>query len=425
MTSIKTYAVNIIKRSPRIRLAYRQTSYGLARVLYTAKQPKQINHKLVVFEAFLGRSYAGSPKAIYEQMLADPRFDDFEFVWFFRKPERAVPIPELNTTRTHIVKYKSSAYYRTYQLAKYWVSNSIIPGHIKPTAEQVFVQTWHGTPLKQIGLDVVNGTESALTSTPEIDMRYRREGGKDTYFLSSSEFTTTAFASAFALPVSGPRRPLVLTGNPRNDPLVTHTQRELRAIRKRLRIPAAKKVLLYAPTWRDDQHQAGTGYVYKSPIDFHQLVKELGDDWIILFRAHYLVSSVIDFEALGDAVIDVSAVQEINDLYLISDALVTDYSSSFFDYALLERPMLFFMYDREHYERELRGFYMDPSEVPGPIVQTQAELTEWLLKLDEVQTRWAPEIKALNQRMNPHDDGHSSQRVLDLMVDGTRPEWDQ
>lgn len=425
MTSIKTHAVNLIKRSPKIRLAYRQTSYGIARAAYLSRPVKRVNPKMVIFEAFLGRSYGGSPKAIYEQMLADPRFKDFKFVWFFRKPERAIPIPQLNTARTSIVKYKSHAYYQAYKHAKYWVSNSIIPGQVKPTKDQVFVQTWHGTPLKQIGLDVVDGTASALTSSREIDMRYRREGEKDTYFLSSSEFTNKAFASAFALPTTGPRRPLVLTGNPRNDALVNYTEDDLNAIRKRLNLPADKKVLLYAPTWRDDQHQAGTGYVYKSPVDFHKLMAELTDDWVILFRAHYLVSSVIDFDALGESVIDVSAVQEINDLYLVADALITDYSSSFFDFAVLQRPMLFFMYDRDHYERELRGFYMDPSTVPGPIAQTQDELTDWLNKLDEVVSTWGEGVRELNAHMNPHDDGHASERVIDLMLDGNRPEWDK
>lgn len=423
MKTPRAWFLELGKHSPALRLAYRRTALFLGHLRYIAHRPSAINTHLVLFEAFLGRSYAGSPKAMYEAMLSNPKYADYEFVWFFRKPERAVPIAALNTPRTRIVKYKSREYYHLYREAKYWVSNSIIPGPIVPTPNQVYVQTWHGTPLKRIGLDVVDDTESALTSTPEIDLRYRGEGNKVTYFLSSSTFTDAAFATAFALPTSGSRHPLALTGNPRNDVLVNYFESDEATIRQRLNLPEGKRILLYAPTWRDDQHTSGTGYVYRSPIDFHRLHDALGDDWIVLFRAHYLVSSVIDFEAFGDFVRDVSGVQEINDLYIVADMLVTDYSSSFFDYCLLERPMVFFMFDREHYERELRGFYLDPENVPGPIAQTQEELTDWIQRFDVVDQHWSTARKALNATLNPHDDGHAAERAVDLLVNGARPQY--
>ena len=89
---------------------------------------------------------------------------------------------------------------------------------------------------------------------------------------------------------------------------------------------------------------------------------------MVLFRAHYLVASAFDFSAYPGFVLDVSGVEEINDLYLASDLMVTDYSSTMFDYANLRRPILFYMYDLEQYRDHLRGFYFDLSELPGSIL---------------------------------------------------------
>ena len=237
------------------------------------------------------------------------------------------------------------------------------------------MQSWHGTPLKRIGLDVVETTETAMNGKAEIDARYREEAGKITYFLSAAPFTTQVFASAFGLPAAGAGSPFVETGNPRNDVLAAAGPDQSR----RPRGPASAsragvRVLLYAPTWRDDQHDPRSGYVYRQPLDLDRLRVALGDGWLVLFRAHYLVTNVIDFAAHGDFVRDVSGVDEINELCLAADVLVTDYSSVYFDFALLDRPMVFYMYDLDRYAGALRGFYLPVQDVPGPIVTTQDEL---------------------------------------------------
>mgnify|MGYP000910123033 CR=1 FL=1 len=106
-----------------------------------------------------------------------------------------------------------------------------------------------------------------------------------------------------------------------------------------------KKVILYAPTWRENQHLPGEGYQFQLPVDFKRWREVLGDEYVILFRAHYFISNSFDFVAFSGFVYDVSQMDDINPLYLAADVLITDYSSVFFDYANLRRPILFFMYD--------------------------------------------------------------------------------
>ena len=100
----------------------------------------------------------------------------------------------------------------------------------------------------------------------------------------------------------------------------------------------------------------------------------LGQEYVILFRAHYFISGQYDFGAYDGFVIDVSGLDDVNDLYLVSDLLITDYSSVFFDYANLNRPILFYMYDYEAYKTQMRDFYLDIHTLPGPVVKTQEEL---------------------------------------------------
>ena len=222
------------------------------------------------------------------------------------------------------------------------------------------------------------------------------------------------FASAFGLPAEA--GPFVETGNPRNDVFATAGPDDALAARERLGIPPGKRVMLYAPTWRDDQHSSRSGYVYTPSLDVDALRAALGDEWVVLFRLHYLVTNSIDFSAHDGFLYDVSGLDDINDPCLASDVLVTDYSSVYFDYALLDRPMVFYMYDLDRYGSSLRGFYLPIEDVPGPIARTQDEVVAALLD-PELGAKYAERRAELVATMAPNDDGHAAQRVLDLIAE--------
>lgn len=431
MTSVtsqaKTRAIGVLTHHSGLRLRVRRLRTRLRRLLYRWSARGPVDPHLVVFESFVGRRYVGSPRELYEAMLEDPRFADYRFAWAFRDAGTASHFPALQDPRVSVVRFGSTDYYRAFGRAGTWITNSIVLPELVPRPGQLYVQTWHGTGIKRIGLDVVATTASTMNSKAEVDERYRIEAAKIDVFVVPAPFGTTVFASAFGLPADGAGSPFVEVGNPRNDPLVRATSADIAAARHRLDLPADAKVLLYAPTFRDDQYEAGTGYVFHPPLDLAAVAVALGPEWVILYRGHYLVSasSNSDEADSGDdaakderPVRDVSAVEDVNDLLLVSDVLVTDYSSLCFDFTLLDRPMMFYLPDVERYAADLRGFYFPVQDLPGPIVHTQDELIAGLLDPESLE-RDAPRRRAARQRMCPHDDGQASRRVLDLLL--TRP----
>ena len=406
--------IAVLKRLPRLRARYRALATWARHLRSRWRTRGGIDADLIVFECFVGRSDAGSPRALYEAMLTDPRYETARFAWAFRDPAHADGFARLADARTSIVRWRSAEYYQAFGRARVWVSNSIISPELRPRPSQLYVQTWHGTPLKRIGLAVVETTETAMNAKREIDERYRVEGRKIGAFVSAAPFTTQVFAGAFGLPAED--GPFVETGNPRNDALVAAGPDEVQAVRDRLGIPAGKKVALYAPTWRDDQHSSRSGYVYSPVLDLDALRAALGDEWVVLFRLHYLVTNSIDFARYDGFVRDVSGEDDINELCIASDVLITDYSSVYFDYALLDRPIVFFMYDLERYSSALRGFYLPVEDVPGPIARTQDELVAALLD-PGLAEKYAEHRADLVATMAPHDDGHAAQRLLDLIAE--------
>ena len=383
---------------------YRRLSRGAA-----------IDDKMVIFETFMGRQYGCNPKAIYEYMISDSRFDDFRFVWVLNDPSNASEIPQRE--RVDIVSLRSDDYYRCYAAAKYIVTNSNLDYGISKKEGQVFLQTWHGTPLKRLRCDIEIETGNALNSLAEIHQKNDLDVVRYDYFISPSAFATEKFISAFNLKTLGKEDIIIETGYPRNDLLFHFDENDTENLRQKLGLPEHKKVILYAPTFRDNQHD-GAGYTYDTHIDFDEMREALGNEYVILFRAHYFVASQFDFSKYEGFVYDVSGLDDITPLYTISDILITDYSSVFFDYANLMRPMIFYMYDLEEYETGIRGFYIDIKELPGPIVQTEEELIQQIRNAgsEDYQKTYRDKYESFHKKYNSLDDGNASKRVADTLI---------
>ncbi len=407
------YALQALgKRSPRFRDASR-AAIGRRRARnwadHCTKTP--VDNKTILFESFMGRSYSCSPKALYKAMLSDPAYADWTFIWAFKKPGRYAEHPDFG--RATLVRYHSQRFYEGLAGARFWVTNSVMPSHVNPRESQVLIQTWHGTPLKRLGCDIEPGSSAnALYSADDIHERYRREGKRLTWLLSPSRFATEKFTSAFDLVASGKAEAIIEEGYPRNDVLANYTRQDVVRVREELGIPAEKKVILYAPTWRDNQHTTGVGYTLELGVDFDDLHRDLGDDYVVLFRAHYFVANQFDFERYEGFVYDVSKVDDINELYIASDMLITDYSSVFFDYGNLKRPIIFYMYDLDDYTEDIRGFYFDLAELPGPIVKTEPELVQAILASATPDQATIARYEAFSATYTYLDDGKASERVL-------------
>ncbi len=408
---------NIAKKSTALRILMRNTMYFARKLLFKAKGiSAKRDNKMLIFGAYNGKSYACSPKAVYEYMIRDPKYKDYRFVWFFDKPEEYVFLEKNGNTK--VVKKDSAECMKYLHEAKYWIFNFRAMDHWMPAKDQIYVQCWHGTPLKRLGYDITN-SDNAMNSVAEIRSKYRTDAQRFRYMVSPCEFVTEKFGSAWNLKKYGRKDTILEIGYPRNDFLKTYTEQDVEVIKSRLRLNnTAKKIILYAPTWRDNQHDAQKGYVYKNPVDFDYLREKLGEEYIILFRAHYLVADNFDFKAYEGFIYDVSKYDDINELYIISDILITDYSSVFFDYAILERPMLFYMYDMEEYRDEMRGFYLNVNSLPGPILKEEKELAQAIASLESHMSGTKELIRSFNEEYNKMNDGYAAKRLADTIICG-------
>jgi len=371
-----------------------------------------IDDKLVVFDAFFGKRYADSPKEIYRYMASSKKYKDFTFVWVLNgKSWRRYWRLYLNP-RVKVVRRLTREYYLAYADAKYWVTNSRIPFVIKSHPEQIYVQCWHGTPLKKLAHSIATTTQ---IDNDLVKEQYDSETRQFDYLLSPSAAATKSFTEAFNLKGLGKEGAIVEEGYPRNDPLIKATEKDIQKMKRQLAIPADKKVVLYAPTWRDDNTKLGRNS-HDIEVNFDLLQEKLASGWVLLFRPHYFIAEAFDFSKYDGFIYDVANTEDINDLYLISDALITDYSSVFFDYANLGRPIIFYMYDLEHYRDNLRGFYLDLRDLPGDIVKTEQEVISILSDLDTYKQKHHTTYQKFNQTYNYLDDGNAAARVVERVV---------
>jgi CDP-glycerol glycerophosphotransferase len=267
------------------------------------------------------------------------------------------------------------------------------------------VQTWHGTPLKRIGLDVDRPQFASGLIYPDL---LRADVAHWDLLLSPNGFSTPIFRRAF-----GYDGEIMESGYPRNDPLHRPGQAErAAAIRARLGLPEGKRVVLYAPTWRDDADRDQGIYRFDLQLDTSAAAAALGDDHVLLVRLHTKAQCNLPPDA-GGFVTDVTHYPDITDLYLISDVLITDYSSVMFDFAGTGRPMLFFTYDLERYRDNLRGFYFDfEAEAPGPLLRTTGDVIDALRGLDGVASGYRAAYEAFTGKYCALDDGQAAARVV-------------
>lgn len=417
-SKLKMPARVVAKRCPMLRKLMRKTMYLYKRCTYIIRSIGiKIDSNTIVFESYNGKNYSCSPKAIYEYMRNETRFIEYKFIWIFKEPKNYQFLTE--DKRTSLVKYCTKECEKALAKAKYWVFNYRALDHWIPKKEQIYMQCWHGTPLKKLGYDLEK-TDNAMNSQDEIRDKYYRDAKRFKYLLSPCAFATEKFKTAWNLKAMGKENAIIEIGYPRNDFLVNYSIDDVVRIKKKLNLDGIdKKIILYAPTWRDNQHKSGIGYTYKTEIDFEYLREKLEADYIILFRAHYLVANSFDFRRYKGFIYDVSEIDDINELYVISDMLVTDYSSVFFDYAILEKPIIFFMYDLEEYRDEIRGFYLRLDELPGEIVTVESELQKIIRasNINNYKSCTRRKYKEFNQKFNNLNDGRSSKKCIDLFIE--------
>lgn len=367
-----------------------------------------IDDKLVIFISFHGRGYSDNPRAIYEQMRQDPRFDGYRFIWFIKKhKEKNIDIPG-----AEIKEYFSIPYFYYMSKAKYWVINCKMPTYICKKDEQIYLQTWHGTPLKRLAHDIEAAEDTTFyrsaVTFEQMCNSYDIDVARYNYMISPNAFCTDVFQTSFRIN----KERLIETGYPRNDFICNADNEKVVELKKKFNLPLDKKIVLYAPTWRDNSYVTA-GYTFELKADFHKWKEILGEDYIVVFKPHYLIINKYEnSNELDGFLYSIAANADINELYVLSDILITDYSSVFFDYAILKRPIYFYMYDIDEYANDLRGFYLDIyKDLPGKIYQSEEEMLEDI-RNDVFDNS---KMSEFNKYFNNLDDGKASARVVDIL----------
>lgn len=359
------------------------------------------NNNLIIFESFLGKQYSDSPRAIYEYLQT--HYPKYKMYWSVEKKS----LHNFKQLDVQCVPRFSIRWIFLMNRAKFWVTNSRLPLWIPKPKNTIYVQTWHGTPLKRLAADM-DEVHMPETNTEKYKKNFITEAKKWDYLISPNKYSTEIFKRAFQFD-----KKVLETGYPRNDYLINcNNDKEISRIKQSIHVPSDKKVILYAPTWRDNQFYGRGRYKFDIEMDLDKLKKELSEEYIILLRLHYLIAENLDISQYSGFVFDLSYHEDIRELYIISDILITDYSSVFFDYANLKRPMIFYVYDIDEYRDNLRGFYFDfENEAPGPLVKTTEELINEINKLKSEGVKNEIDSNFYN-KFCYLEDGKASERVV-------------
>ena len=330
-----------------------------------------VKDNVILFESSNGRNYTGNPKYIYEEMVRQGLDKKYKCIWSFQNPA------------IEIFDSRHQYYLRKNKKTKY-------------------IQTWHGTPLKKLALDM----EKVNMSGHQNIEKYRENFAKNTsawdYLISQNSYSSEIFKRAFAFDGE-----MLEIGYPRNDILINeNNETKINEIKNKLGIDKNKKIILYAPTWRDNEYYDSGVYKFATEMDFNAMKNALSDDYVLIVWEDY-----------EDFVIECNEMWDIQELYLISDILITDYSSVMFDYALLNRPILFFTYDMEFYKDNLRDFYFDINTVPGPLIETTEELVDFIKNntKEEYFEKYGDKYQAFKEKYNEFDDGNASNNIIKLI----------
>jgi CDP-glycerol glycerophosphotransferase len=355
----------------------------------------------VVFESHLGRQYSDSPRAIHEEMRR--RGLPVTAIWSY-----AGDRPEGFPQDAELVRRWSWRYLRALAQAEFWIDNQGYPLKLDKRPETTYIQTWHGSALKRMGFDE---PVYRMLSEPE-QAAYQRSLDRFDHFVVRGEHDVRTLARAYRIP----DEKLLRTGYPRNDALVRARETatpdpDATLLAERLGISRDRPVVLYAPTFR--AHPGGRVREFEFPFDVDRFADRFGGELTLLVRPHYFNRIALPPSVAG-RVIDVTGEPDITPLLLLADAVVTDYSSLMFDYALLQRPMVFFAYDWEEYSQDARGTYFDLlAEAPGPVARTEDELFAALTDLPGVRVRYATRLKEFADRYGEYDRGDAAARIVD------------
>ena len=310
-------------------------------------------------------------------MISNPKYDGYKYVYYLAK-------------------------------AKYWVNNILFPVK-KKREETIYLQTWHGTPLKKLGFDI----ECEGPEKQAFGNLYKESQNWD-YFLADNDYGAEKLVNAFRF-----KKTLIKEGYPINDIFYNDKIKDAAVERLHKDYPAieGKKVIVYAPTWRDLQGDYVRGYDFELPFNVEQLYEKFGDEYVVLVKLHHLIADSLEIDdKYKNFLLNVSGEEDIMQLLCIADILITDYSSVFYDFASAKKPILFYAYDLDEYINETRGLYVGMDTLPGPILQDNESLVNAIENIEQYDYEHDSKLRDFCDEMAKYCDGHSCEKVLNIVL---------
>lgn len=317
-----------------------------------------IDENKIFFESFHGKSMVGDPYAIFKNMFEDERYQDTTFIWTLSDKNNITDEKYLKDKRVRFVKLNTYGYYYHLSTAKILINNTSFPPIFVKKEEQVYLNTWHGTPYKTLGkhMEGPRATHANITSNFL----------KSDFMIHGCEYTKEIMEEAHDIAdiwtgnslLSTPRFELTKQNQIIEDYLVS------------MDVDFNKETILYAPTWKGNLR--GIERDFTNLIEDFKKMKENFPEKNILLKVHSLMYSRMNEEEKKYVIADK---YDMNEIMYYVDTLITDYSSSFFDFAALNKKIIHYIPDLEKYI-ETRGLYLELDELPGIIARTNLELIE-------------------------------------------------
>ncbi|WP_262676882.1 CDP-glycerol glycerophosphotransferase family protein [Paenibacillus sp. J5C2022] len=382
---------------------------------------KIINHfmsvkkSVIIFESNVGKSYTGNPKYIYEELVRQNLDKKYKCVWVFENPKDK----NLKTVGTcKKIKRLRIRYFYYIMISQFWIFDSRHPRFIIKQKDTNYIQTWHGTPLKKLALDMDSLSMGGETDIENYKRLFKLNTQNWDFLISQNKYSSEIFRRAFDF-----RNRIIEIGYPRNDRLVMKYDTDQKnALKQKYGLPLEKKIILYAPTWRDNEFYSKMKYEMNLRINIDLFSEELGEEAVFIIKSHYLISKniLINNETNNSVLLLNSSSVDIQELFIVSDILITDYSSVMFDFSILGKPMIFYVYDYEFYRDQLRGLYFDiVDEVPGPIVFNDIDLIDQIKKIISSSSTYYIEYnekyKSFVEKYNHADDGTAAIKIVELI----------
>lgn len=349
------------------------------------------NNRIILY-SFNGKQYSCNPRRITEYMLCHAP-NDYEIIWAFKNPEKFKDLVPNNVKR---VRYRSFMYYFYAKTAKVVVFNVQGYGELAKRKGQTFIQTWHAS----------NGYKKVGVYLTGIRRRLNLLGHRDYSYVMCGSRNMEKQRIRGSMKFNGP----VIEGTPRMDSLI---EKDLIGIDTKvyswLQIPSSKKILLYAPTWRDNRNENDYGLEYESLKN--SLEERFGGSWVIAVRLHPNVYKKID--VTSPYVFDVTEYPDMEDLMYVAEAMISDYSSCIWDFSFTYKPCFLLCTDLEKYDFS-RSFDLPIDTWGFPLCTTAEQLNQTIINFDS--EKFIQSMKKHHADMGSLEDGHATERVCEIIT---------